>query len=137
MTFDENNPVEQNAIVFLKNNTGKGYFYVKTYNGISIREAVYKGKYGSSIDKVRLTIPAGNTSLTLDVRYTISSRYYDVTYKYDDVTFQYNFEAGKKYLFKGRRKLVGLIKGYDFFVGLYDVTQKSLLLSEWQLQEAK
>ena len=137
MIFNEENPVEQNATVSFISDISNGYFYVKAYNGISILEGIYGGKGWRSNDRVKLTIPAGETSITLDVRYTISTQYSSYTYKAEDVTFKYNFEAGKQYMFKGRRKLVSLLKGYDFFVGVYDVTDKSILLHEWQIGEPK
>ena len=137
MIFDEKNPVEQNVIVSFISNTSDGYFYVKAYNGISILEGIYGGKGWSSNDKVKLTIPAGETSFTLDVRYTISNQYSSYTYKADDVILKYNLEAGKQYMFKGSRKLVSFLKGYNFFVGIYDVTEKPILLHEWQLGESK
>ena len=137
MVFDEDIPAENNTIVSFNNNTSNGYFVIKAYNGINISQGVYKGKGWRSNDKIKLTIPAGETSFTVDVRYTISNQYSSYTYRAEDVTFKYNFEAGKQYMFKGRLKLAGLFKGYDFFVGIYDVTKKSFLLHEWQIGEPK
>ena len=137
LVIDENIPAEQNAFITFVNNISRGYFYVKEWNGIDVTTSVYGEKLKwSSNDKVLLTVPAGENRIAFDVRYTFSNQYSSYTYKFDDMEIKYDLESGKKYQVKGRYKSLGLFKGYEFFIGIYDTAKGSVLLKEWKIGES-
>jgi len=101
-----------------------GSFWLREWDGSQLIP-VYPGA---------LTIPAGNTRFLFNLSFTHSNRYSSTTYRFNDIRFQYVFEPGKEYTLKGEEKLIGLLKGYDFFIRLYDTTKGSVLLEEWKLE---
>jgi hypothetical protein len=136
LVVDEDNPVEQNALIIV--DSGAGFFILKEWNGIEIREMLYKKRWLTSNDTVRLTVPAGDTSIGFDISFTFSNQYSSTTYKMDDIELNYNFEAGKRYRITGATKSMGFFKGYELMIRLYDVTvrgTKPELLKEWTLGE--
>lgn len=135
LVADENNPAQNNAEVQFVSDIKDGYFYLSKWNDGDIEETLYKSKSVSSGDKAMLTVPSGNNAFTFTVRYTFSNRYSSYTYKFENIELQYLLEAGKKYTIKGRTKSLGLFKGWELFVGIYDTTQGSALLKEWKLGE--
>ncbi len=134
MTLDENVPLEQSVIITFKNSTDDGYFWLREWNGNDITEDVIS-KRVSSKDRLKLTVPAGENIFTFDARYTFSSQYSSKTHNFDNIELRYILEPGKEYQIKGRTKFLGLFKGYELFVGIYDVTNRSTLLKEWKLGE--
>jgi hypothetical protein len=130
LVVDDTNPVEQNAVVTV----GKGGFIIlKEWNGIAIKDNLYTKKRISQKDTVLLTIPAGDNSITFDVYFTFSNQYSSTTYHLEDIQMNYKFEGGRKYQIRGATKFIGLLKGYELLVRLYDVTPRSKpeLLKEW------
>ena len=136
LVVDPNNPVEQNVIITFTNNTSRGYFIMKEWNGSPINEDLYGKKGWRSNDKIRLTVPVGDNSFTFDVRYTFSTQYSSYTYRMEDIELRYNLEPEKAYQVKGRTKSLGIFKGDEFFVGIYDITKGSTLLKEWKVGES-
>jgi len=128
LVVDDNIPKNEAVIITFENDTYEGWFIVKEWNGKDIEVKLY-GKKGDiwSDEKSRLTIPAGNSSFIFDVNYGLS--------RFKDVELKYNLEEGKEYKVKGILKSLGRKKGYEVFVGLYDVTKKSTLLREWKMGE--
>jgi len=135
LTVDKNAPEDQNVTVTFVNDTREGWFALKEWNGNNIENDVY-GKNGvSSNDKTKLTVPAGNTSFSFTAYYTFSNRYSSYTHTFKGIELRYNLEPGKVYEVKGRTASKGFLKGYELFVGIYDVTGKKTLLKEWKLGE--
>jgi hypothetical protein len=112
-------PADQNTTV-----TFEGGFFLKEWND-SIVHA-----YGA------LTLPAGNNNFLFDVRFTFSNQYSSTTYTMEDIELRYFFEQGKKYKVKTKYKLLGLLKGYEFYVELYDATKGSVLLRQWKVGQS-
>jgi len=134
-TVDQNAPADQNVTVTFINNLKEGWFSVKEWNSNNIENDVYGKKGVSSNDKTKLTVPAGNTSFSFTVYYTFSSRNSSYTHTFKGIELRYNLEQGIVYEVKGRIASKGFLKGYELFVGIYDVTGKSTLLKEWKLGE--
>ena len=134
MVVDENVPGEQSVLVTFSNRTEKGYFFMKQWNNKDITDI---NKNTKSNDNFKLTVPAGNTSFTFDVRYTFSNRYSSTTYPIEDIELRYNLEPGKEYQINGDARSLGFFKGHELFVEIYDVTGKKTFLKEWKLGETK
>jgi hypothetical protein len=117
--LDTTTPADQNTMV-----TFEGGFKLKRWND-SIVHA-----YGT------LTLPAGNNTFLFDLYFTFSNQYSSTTYEMKDIELRYLFEPGKKYKIKGKHKLLGLFKGYEFYVELYDTTKRSVLLREWKVGQS-
>jgi len=139
MIVDEYSPAERNATVTFVSSTRNGWFIFKEWNSINLQEALYGKRGTSSADKAILTVPAGTNTFTFDMRFTFSNQYSSTTYRIEDVELRYDLEAGEKYQVKGRHKFLGFLGfgGLELYVGIYNVTNKSVLLKEWQLKEAK
>jgi hypothetical protein len=133
INLDPQSPAEQNLTIKFKNDTSKGYFSLKEWNGIDINSTVYRRKIVKSNDVLSITIPAGKNTFLFDLKYTFSSQYSSTTYKMDNVELQYLFEAGKKYEIKGKYKSLGFLKGYEFYVQLWETTKKAEMLKEWMV----
>jgi len=132
LVADESSPAEQNAVITFAN--GDGWFSVKEWNGINIQEILYTKYWRTRNDRALLTLPAGTSTITSDVSYTFSNRYSSTTYHMEDFELKYNLEAGKNYEVRGVSKSLGMFKGYELGVRIYDVTErKSELLFEWTL----
>jgi hypothetical protein len=133
IVVDEDISADYAVLVTFNNRTQEGWFLLKEWNG-EFRRKEMSDVNVSSNDNWELTVPAGKSTFSFNVRYTFSNRYSSTTYKCDNIELTYNLEQGKKYKFEGRTKFIGLIKGHDLFIGLYDVTgKKALLLEEWKL----
>jgi len=102
----------------------EGDFFLKKWNETNI--------YSTNT----VILPAGNTSFLFDLRYTFSNQYSSTTYKMDNIELRYLFEPGKIYTIKSKYKLLGLFKGYEFSVELYDTTKNSVLLREWKVGQS-
>ena len=144
LTVDPNNPADQNATITFVSKSEKGQIIVKTWNDVDISENLYGKKWHWSDDKTKLTVPAGKNTFFIDINFQKLGKTvnYQQTYVYllnQNVDLQYNLEAGKKYEVKGRVDSSGILifKKYEFFVGIYDTTNKSTLLKEWKLAEYK
>jgi len=96
----------------------EGDFRLKRWNDTFV--------YASS----NIIIPAGNTSFLFDLHFTFSNQYSSTTYKMENIELRYLFEPGKIYTIKSNYKPLGLFKGYEFYVELYDTTKKSTLLNK-------
>jgi len=143
MVVDTNVPEDQTATVTFVNDPRNGYFIVKEWNNIKIVDELYGNKSISSDDKTKLTVPAGNTSLTFDVEFAIGGGNSYATYTLKNIELRYDMEQGKLYKIKGliKAKSLSLFKSnvYEAFVSIYDVTDiKNIeLLKEWKLGEAE
>jgi hypothetical protein len=113
-----------------------GFFEVKEWNDIDIREDLYKKKSVWSNDKTVLTIPSGQNSFVFFVGFIVEGYNSSTTYKFNDIELQYSFEAEKKYTITTSNRFLGLFKGYEFYIELYDVTGKKELLKEWKLGQS-
>jgi len=114
--LDTNFPAERSTTI-----TFKGGISVKEWNG----NVVFAGG--------TVVLPAGDTSLLFDVRFTYSNRYSSTTYNLPNIEMKWNFEPGKKYEIRTEDKLLGLFKGYEFFIELYDTTKGTKLLKSWSI----
>jgi hypothetical protein len=132
MVADKNVPSDQSATVTFVNDTKNGYFILREWNNKNIKDELYSGKGISSNDKVELIVPAGMTSFTFDVYFTISNRYSSTTYSFKDIELRYNLEPEKGYHIKGDSTLLGLFKGFEFSIRIYDAAGGNLL-REWKL----
>jgi len=125
ITLDENTPAEKCATV-----TFKGSFILKKWNGADMKAAMYNRKERIwSNDNIVLTVPAGDNNFTFDVFYIDDSMFSTSYYRIPNAEFSFSLEAGKKYEIKSRSKSPGTNKG-TYFIGLYDVTKKSTLITE-------
>jgi hypothetical protein len=124
--FDENSPREDNATITFVH---KGYFTIKEWNGINVRDSLYPGTtWRSKYDKCVLVVPPGNNNFLFNVYYEVSSQ---LTVYFENISMQYNLEAGKKYEVRGRT--TGFFT-LTYYLGLYDVTSKKAeLIREWQI----
>lgn len=101
---------------------------LKKWNGSDVTNTIYDGKRLISIyDKIVLSVPAGDTRFIFDVYMVFDSTFSNTSYRIPDVAVSYSLEAGKKYQLKTRTK------GKEFFLGIYDVTKRSVLLDEWKI----
>jgi hypothetical protein len=131
MSVDDTVSEDQTVLVTFSNG-GNGLFIVKEWNGNKIVDDLYGKKSISGVDKTRLTVPAGNNSFTFDLYFTFSNQYSSTTYSFKDIELRYDLELGKEYQIKGKAKLIGLLKGYEFYVEIYDKTDDTLL-KDWKL----
>ena len=136
LAVDENVPAARSATITFVNETD-GYFFIKKWNNKDISKALYGEELKwSSKDKAVLTVPAGNNSFTFDMRFSYSSRSGTDTYRFEDIELRQNLEPGKEYRIKGKYQLIGLgLVGFEFFVEMYDITNRSTLLNEWKIGE--
>jgi hypothetical protein len=131
MTVDDNVSEDQNVkITFV--NGGNGLFIVKEWNGKKIVDALYGDKGIGGSDKSILTVPAGDNSFTFDLYFTFSNQYRSTTYSFKDIELRYNLESGNEYQVKGKAKIISLLKGYEFYVEIYNKTSDTLL-KDWKL----
>ncbi|MCL2067327.1 MAG: hypothetical protein FWG99_07670 [Treponema sp.] len=135
IVVDENNPVDQNAVITFVSHREKGVFLIKDWNNINVMESFYGGKAISSNDRHMFTVPSGDSTFIFDVRYTFDSNYTSTAYTIENVELQFYLEAGKNYQVRGRYKGLGLFKGHELFVEIYDMTNSSTLLREWKVGE--
>ena len=144
MVIDENAPTDQNVTVtflvtpsIVNTNQVSGVFVLKEWNNNDIEKKLYGAKNANATDKTKLTVPAGNTSFTFDIYFFIEhgSGYDRISTK--KIELRYDLEPGKEYQIKGITKSLGLFKGYEFFVGIFDATDdKNIeLLKEWKVGE--
>jgi len=133
VNLDQQNPVDQNATVTFKNNTEKGEFQFKEWNGMDIKNTVYKKRMIKSNDIIKFIVPAGSNSFAFDILYRISNNQQTTVYSYKNIDLRYDFEPGKKYTIKGRMKFLALgFKGIEFYISLYD-NSKRVALKEWMI----
>ncbi len=140
MDLDENNAMNNKATIVFDSNTENGWFAMKEWNGIDIREGLYNGKNAYSEDVITLTVPAGQNSFLFNITYTRSDGNSTYSDSYENIELQYVLAPGRTYLVKGKVKsrflvLFSEIIGYS--LEIYDTTEKSELLKEWVLWEKK
>jgi len=136
MVVDKNVSADQNVTVTFVNDTMKGWFSIKEWNNKDIVNDLYGNTSIGSNDKTILTVPAGNTSFTFNAYYTFSNQYSSTTRTFKGIELRYNLEQGRVYQIRGIIKSLGLFKGYELFVGIFDVTGSDTLLKEWKLGES-
>jgi len=138
LVVDTSIPADQTVTVTFVNELKDGWFILREWNNVNIIKDLYGDKSITSDDKAILTVPAGNTSFTFDMDFTIDRRNilttYAVTYPLKNIELKYYLEQGKKYHIKGQAKSLGFLKGYELFVGIYDAADNTLL-KEWKLGE--
>jgi hypothetical protein len=130
MNVDNTLPDESAVVQFV------GFFEIKQWNGIDIRDDIYKKKSVWSNDKTVLTVPSGQNSFVFFVGFIVEGYNSSTTYKFDNIELQYVLEAEKKYTIATSIRSLGLFKGYEFYIELYDVTGKKELLKEWKLGQS-
>jgi len=131
MAVDDNIPEDQNVkLTFV--NGGNTIFIVKEWNGKKISDDLYGKKFIGNGDKTILTVPAGNNRFTFNLDFTFSNQQSSTTYTFKDIELRYDLESGTEYQVKGTAKSLGLFKGYEFYVGIYDKAGDKLL-KEWKL----
>ena len=136
LVIDEDNPADQNATIVFISESKNGFFYIKEWNDVKIKDDLYGRKSVSSSGRATLTVPAGDNSFVFDVTFVITSNSYGTsTASMGDIELQYFLEAQKKYQVRGRYRSLGLFKGREFFVGIYDGENRNVLLKEWKLGE--
>ena len=141
MTVADATPDQGAAVIFSGGKSGGMLItiIVKKCNGNDVVDALYGKRYIGSNDKTQLIVPSGDNNFTFDIFYSIG----DTTYQYKNLELQYSLESGKKYNFKGRadtatgsRFFGAALKGTEFFVEIYDATEKNaVMLKEWKLGE--
>jgi hypothetical protein len=132
--LDQQNPAAQNATIIFENDTSRGYFIFKEWNGTDITNTIYKKKFITSNDTIKITVPAGMNTFLFNLKYTFGDRYSSSTYSFDNTELQYFLDAGKTYKMKGKYKRLELgFKGTEFYVQIYDITKKTTLLKEWMV----
>ena len=136
LVVDKNVSADQTVTVTFVNETMRGWFSLKQWNNKDIEDELYGSKGTSSNDKVKLTVPAGNNSFTFNAYYTFSNQYSSTTRTFKGIELRYNLEHGREYQIRGIIKSLGLFKGYELFVGIFDVTGSDKLLKEWKLGES-
>jgi hypothetical protein len=129
MNIDNTSPDESAVVQFI------GWFELKKWNDRDIHDDLYKKKDVRSNDKTILTVPSGFNSFIFFVGFIISGNNSSTTYRFDNIELQYLLEEEKKYNIETVMKSKGFLKGYEFFIGIYDVTDKKTLLKEWKLGE--
>jgi len=118
--LDVTTPKEQNATVKFE-----GGFWLKKWNDMDV--------YTTN----NIVLPSGNNSFLFDLSFTFSNQYSSTTYKMENIELRYLFEPGKKYTIKSQYKSLGLLKGFEFFIELYDTTgRKPELLKEWKVGQS-
>ena len=130
LDIDENRPADQKAVIAFLNNDKHGLFRLISWNGSEIKQDLYGDKSAKSYDKTVLTVPAGDNSFLFDLSYVFQSGSSFTYYNFRDIEIQYFLEPGKQYQVKGRSK--GMLK-VEFFISIYEVTNKSVLLEEWKI----
>jgi len=137
MIVDKDVPVGQVVTVTFVNSTSNGWFVLRKWNDKNIIKELYGGKDISSNDTTILTVPAGSTSFTFDVNYTINKiKSINNTHTEKNIELQYDLELGKEYEIKGMSRSLGLLKGSELFVGIYDAGSDTPL-KEWKIGETE
>lgn len=132
MIGDENNPVENNAVIKFVSDTANGWIILLQWNGIDLKEKLYRNLGTSSEHTAKLTIPAGVNNFVFDITYStqIPLANVRINYPYESIELQYNLEPGKEYTVEGR------FTSGEHFIGIYDTTEAdSVLLKEWKIGE--
>ena len=138
LAVDKNAPVERSAKVTFVNKTEDGHFFIKEWNNKNIITDLYGERIlWSSTDKTVLTVPAGDNSFTFNVYFSLKGGNGTTRYTYDDIELRQNLEPGKEYRIKGKLKSLGFMVGLEFFVEIYDITNRATLLKEWKVGEIK
>lgn len=140
LDLDENNAMNNKATIVFDSNTKNGWFAMKEWNGIDIKEGLYNGKNANYDDVITLTVPAGQNSFLFDITYTRSngnSIYSDI---YENIEMQYVLAPGRTYLVRGKAEIIFLVlfsEIISYSLEIYDTTEKSELLKEWVIWEKK
>jgi len=137
LIVDKDVPVGQVVTVTFVNSTSDGWFVLKKWNDTNIVNELYGGKDVASNDKTILTVPVGSTSFTFDVNYTINKiKSINNTHTLKNIELRYDLEPGNEYQIKGVSRSLGLLKGQEFFVGIYKTGSNTPLI-EWKIGEAE
>lgn len=121
-----------------------GTIFVQEYNGINVSDTWYpRGKLRVN----RVTLPAGDTTVGINIRGEFSRGNTIYTIRIDDVQLKYDFEQGKEYtiglyiaentgnfLFP-KNKIMLAIWGKAFPDGSPGRTKPDLILKSWELGE--
>lgn len=132
IVLNEYSPADRNVTL-----TYSGSLMLKRWNGSNVLDIMNDKRRISPIDKVILTIPAGNNSFLFDVYIIFDEATSYTSYRVPNVELSYLLETGKEYQIKTSAKSLGFSKGYEFFAGIYDVTKRSVLLKEWKIGEGQ
>jgi hypothetical protein len=133
LAVDESVPEDQTVIITFENDQSDGWFKVKEWSNERSSKEIDVGSWGSP----QFAVPAGNNSFTFDVTYSFRSGMNAFTeYPFRNIQLRYDLELGKEYLIKGITKTLGVGKGDEIFVGIFEVIGKQeLLLKQWKLGE--
>jgi hypothetical protein len=131
MTVDDSISEDQRVKITFGSG-GNAMFIVREWNGKKIAEEIYRKKFIAGGDKTILTVPAGSNSFIFELDFTFSNQQSSTTYTFKDIELKYDLESEKEYQVKGTAKSLGIFKGYEFFVGIYD-KKGDTLLKEWKL----
>jgi len=137
LIVDKDVPVGQVVTVTFVNSTSDGWFVLRKWNDTNIIKELYGDKDIASNDTTILIVPAGSTSFTFDVNYTINKiKSINNTHTLKNIELRYDLELGKEYQIKGASRSLGLLKGQELFVGIYDAGSDTLL-KEWKIGETE
>jgi len=127
LDIDETMPAEGKATVTFVNGYSTSLslitFHVNEWGDFDISKDLYKPNTSSS--KSRLIVPAGPNRFLFQMHFTFSSRYSTTTYSIEDYILDYSFEAQGVYEVKGRVESLGLFKGWDFYLQIYDAKSRT------------
>jgi len=130
--LNEYAPPELNVTI-----TYSGALMLKQWNGTNVLDIMNEKKQIYPIDKVILSVPSGKNNFIFDIYIIFDNSTSYTSYRAPNVELPCLLETGKKYEFRTRSKSLGGSKGYEFFVGIYDVTKRSTLIQEWRVGEGK
>jgi len=135
LDIDETMPAEKKATVTFAFNSSGGAsitFYIMEWGDFDITKDLYKKPAFSSGN--RLIVPAGQNRFLFNMSFLLYSGRTSTTYTIRDYELMYNFEAEGEYEVKGRCESLGFLKGYEFYLELYNVKSgTSQLLYERKL----
>jgi hypothetical protein len=124
LVIDENNPTKDNVQILFESSLDDGFFLLRKYNEISVLNSLHEENEIDVNDKILFTVPSGMSSFTFDLDFGRRI--------FQNIELSYALEPGREYTIKGKRRSI-LIVTLGYNVELYDTTEGSKLLREWEL----